>query len=297
MSIENVLTRIGQHLDKIVFNIRRWTSRAYTLMGNIIRRNYFSSIASYHRILILDTFCAFISILISIYLRIGIDLLDYSLFYILKHMLVFSLISASAFLWCRTNLPFWRYITIDDMSSIFLSVIISHILFFPLMMLMNSSDFLPYSILVINIFVLCFCLIFPRCICREINIRKRMGRAVLHNTLKKPQALLIGDIQSVKTFCQTLLTSEIEEHSFEFIGIVTIEPDDIGRTISGIPIIGGLSDINTIIRQRRSTEGEIQNIIMIGDSMAEDEEQFIRKVVSKYGITITKAKFLHEITE
>ncbi len=295
MSIENVLTKIGQNLDKIVFSIRRRANETYTLVKRLVHRDYISSIAPHHRILILDSFLSFLSFFISIHLRIGMDLLDYSLFYILKHMLVFSLVSASVFLWFKTHLPFWKYMTIDDMYPIFLAVIIANVLFFPLMMLMNSSDFLPYSILVINVFVLCFCLIIPRCICRTVNLYNEKLNSP--RAPKKPKALLAGDLQSVANFYQSISASGAEAFSFEPGGILLLEKADTGRTISGIPVIGRISDITAIIRNRQSTEDAIESVIMIGDEMQDDATKFIKKVVSKYGIKITSARLQYEITE
>ena len=295
MSIENVLTKIGQNLDKIVFSIRCWANETYKFVKRLIRRDNFSSIAPHHLILISDSFLSFLSIFISIHLRIGMDLLDYSLFYILKHMLVFSLVSASVFLWFKTHLPFWKYMTIDDISPIFLAVIIANVLFFPLMMLMNSSDFLPYSSLVINVFVLCFFLIITRCICRAVNLYK--NKPNFPHAPKKPKALLVGDMQSVANFCQSISASGAEAFSFAPGGILLLEKEDTGRTISGITIIGRISDISTIIRARQSKEDAIRSIIMIGDEMRNDEKNFIKKVVSKYGIKINSARLQYEITE
>ena len=124
-----------------------------------------------------------------------------------------------------------------------------------------------------------------------------MGQEAFRRAIKKPKALLIGDIQSVMTFCQTLFLKGMEEPSFEFVGIVLIEKADIGRTISGIPIIGELSDINTIIRARQSSKEAIKSIIMIGGEMKDDAEKFVRKIVSKYEISITSAKLQYAITE
>lgn len=302
MSIEASLSKIGKILDRGFFNIKKifvsifeWIEAANSQKSASYRH---SSTTSPYFLLAFDAFLAFLSLFISIHLRIGMDFLDYSPAYILKNMLVFSLVSTSIFLWLQTYQAFWRYTTIEDMTPIFLSVILANLLFFPLMMLMNQGDFLPYSVLIINVFVLSISLMFPRFLCRIVYNQKlskiQKFDAIVQNktqTTYVPRVLLIGNLESVEAFSREVISNDDVSFNLAPLGILTLDQADIGRTIKGIPILGELRDIDKVM-QTLAKEGVAPEQLVIAEKQLSDRaKKFLIRYAQKSNILLLHAIF------
>ena len=300
MSIEGALSKFGKILDRVIYGIKSFFIAIFedpTQYMRLSSAQKHSSANSQYCVLLFDVFLAFISLFISIHLRIGMDFLDYSPVYILKNMLVFCLVSASIFIWFQTYQAFWRYTTVEDIIPIFLSVILSNILFFPLMMLMNQGEFLPYSVLVINAFVLSIALFMPRIICKIIYAQKlkriRIVAKSITNGKKQdniPNVLLVGNIDSIEAFCNEVLHNDEIVFSIKPVGILTLAQADIGRTIKGIPVLGELRDIKKV--DNELTEGGVfLDQIVVTDKKLGDYE---KKFVARY-TTSTHKLLLHAV--
>lgn len=303
MSVEVTLSKIGKILDKTFLFIKE---NFVAIFYNVENANdqkmgmhyKHSSTVSPYFVLAFDAFLAFISLFISIHLRIGMNFLDYSPSYILKNMLVFSLVSTSIFLWMQTYQSFWRYTTIEDMTPIFLSVILANMLFFPLMMLMNQGDFLPYSVLIINVFVLSISLILPRFLCRMIYNQKlskiKKFDTIVQNSVQATQAprvLLIGNIDSVEAFSREILSNKDISFNLEPVGILTLEPADIGRIINGIPILGELRDVPQVMQMLSKAEVSPEQLVITEKQLSDNAKKFITRFAQKSNILLLHAIF------
>lgn len=308
MSIESALSKFGKILDKVVLKtigvITSILSARSSKRPDLRPRQASNSAAFPYFVLIFDSFLAFLSIFISIHLRIGMDFLDYSPIYILKNMLVFGLVSSSIFLWLQTYQAFWRYTTIEDMMPIFLAVILSNLLFFPLMMLMNQGDFLPYSVLVINVFVLSIILMVPRFLSRMFynqklskirrfeSITSRRGS----RSTEIPQVILIGSIPSVEAFSREVISNDDVSFNFDPVGVLTLEPADIGRTIKGVPILGELRDIQRVITSLNE-EGVCPRQLFISEKqLPENAKKFLLRYAESHGLILMHVMFQYSVS-
>lgn len=300
MSVEVTLSKIGKILDKTFLFIKEnFVAIFYNVENANDQKHYkhFSTISPYF-VLAFDAFLAFLSLFISIHLRIGMNFLDYSPSYILKNMLVFTLISTSVFLWLQTYQTIWRYTTIEDMTPIFLSVILANMLFFPLMMLMNQGDFLPYSVLIINVFVLSISLILPRFLCRMIYNQKlskiKKFDTIVQNSTQAthaPRVLIIGNIEAVEAFIREIISNEDVSFNLEPVGILTLEPADIGRIINGIPILGELRDVARVIQMLSKAEVSPEQLVIAEKQLSDNAKKFITRFAQKSNILLLHAIF------
>ncbi|MBQ7524697.1 MAG: hypothetical protein IJT08_03760 [Alphaproteobacteria bacterium] len=298
MSIENVLSKVGRALDGAV-----------SFCGKVLRRVFarkhkggsdkapHSGAVSPYTTLAFDSVLAFLSIFISIHLRIGMDFLDYSPAYILKNMFVFGLVSSSVFLWLQTYQSFWRHTTIEDMPPIFLSVILSNLLFFPLMMLMNRNDFLPYSVLFVNIFVLSIMLIVPRFLCRMMynqqqSKMKRFGNADRRGTpVDIPKVLLVGSSSSIETFFGEVVANDDVTFNFEPVGILSLEQTDVGHTIRGIPVLGELRDIQLVFRELNRSGVSPKQLVISEKMLPESAKKFLIRYAEAHDLLLLHVIF------
>ena len=302
MSIETMLSKVGKILDSMFFSLKKTFTSVFEWGENTNNQRSgqyrHTSTTSPYFVLAFDAFLAFLSLFISIHLRIGMDFLDYSPSYILKNMLVFSLVSTSIFLWLQTYQAFWRYTTIEDMSPIFLSVILANLLFFPLMMLMNQGDFLPYSVLIINVFVLSICLMIPRFLCKMVYNQKlskiQKFDAIVRNksqTTYVPRVLLIGNVESVEAFSREVISNDDVSFNLAPIGILTLEQADIGRTIKGIPILGELRDIDKIMQTLAKEGVPPEQLVIAEKQLSDGAKKFIIRYAQKANILLLHAIF------
>ena len=297
MSIENVLSKVGRSLDHAI-------STCSKVLGTVFSRKYkglsgkaiHSGAFSPYTTLAFDGIIAFLSIFISIHLRVGMNFLDYSPAYMLKNMFVFGLVSSSVFLWLQTYQSFWRYTTIEDMPPIFLSVILSNLLFFPLMMLMNRNDFLPYSVLVVNVFVLSIMLIVPRFLCRMMykqqqSKTKRFGNTGRHSPMEIPKVLLIGRCSSIETFFGEVVANDDVTFNFEPVGILSLEQEDVGHTIKGIPVLGELRDIQPVLRELNRNNMSIKQLVISEKVLPESAKKFLMHYAETHDLLLLHVIF------
>lgn len=296
MSLESKLSSFGKILDKSICGIKKIFSDLFVENDkNRKKKNYKSQagINSQYSILIFDSFVAFLSLFISIHLRIGMDFLDYSPAYIIKNMFVFGLVSSSIFLWLQTHQSFWRYTSVEDMVPIFLSVILSNLIFFPLMMLMNQEDFLPYSVLIINVFVLSVMLLTPRFLSRTLYNQRMNKLKKFDNLTEKeeaqvdmPPVLLIGNNASVELFLREVVINEDITFNFDPVGILSISEPDTGRTIKGVPILGEVRELARILKSLRDEGVYPRQIVITEKAIQDNVKSFLVKYVQDHGLLL-----------
>jgi O-antigen biosynthesis protein WbqV len=295
MSVERKLSTVGRCIDSVVGKAVAGTKAILpgTRHGERRGRGDTASVPQSYAILIFDSFVAFLSIFISIHLRIGMDFLDYAPAYILKNMLVFGLVSSSVFTWMQIHQSFWQYTTIEDLCPISLAVILADILFLPLMLLMNREDFLPYSVLIINTFVLTLMLIIPRLLSKVLHnqrlkkTRKMQVRCAGQNAqAENPMVLLVGSKESAEVFLSEIVSNDDITFNFDPVGILTFDPLDVGRVIRGVSIVGELRDIHTVLRTVKADGIVPRQIVITDKSIPENAKKFLVKYVKDHGLLL-----------
>jgi FlaA1/EpsC-like NDP-sugar epimerase len=291
VSFESKLSKFGKLLDAAQGKCRSLTD--FTEKNRKQKGTVHHVGASPYSVLLFDSFIAFLSIFLSIHLRIGMDFLDYSTLYMLKNMLVFGLVSASVFLWFQTYQSFWRYTSAEDVIPVVLSVIVSNIIFFPLMMLMNQEDFLPYSVLAINIFVLSLTLLIPRFTARVLyshRVAKMKKIEAMTKVEKKPSAvpqiLLIGCSASVDMFLGEISSNEDLQFNFEPVGILSIDQDEVGRAVKGVPIIGHVRQLGSVIRELAQKNVFPGQIFITEKSISDNMKKFLMSCIRNHGLLL-----------
>jgi FlaA1/EpsC-like NDP-sugar epimerase len=307
VSLEKILAKFGHHLDNAVDIIEKafldlskkvlavYSYRTKNTQAPVHAHAKNSAVTATYFILLFDSFVSFLSIFISIHLRIGMDFLDYSQVYIIKNMLVFGLVCSSVFLWLQTHQSFWKYTSTNDIISLFLSVVLSNIIFWPLMILMNQEDFLPYSVLVINVFVLSFLIIIPRFVSctlynNRINVMKHnqdMNKTATTKVYTPPDVLLVGNSYSVEVFLRETVMNEDVNFQFEPVGVVSTSASEIGRTIRGVPIIGEVRYIGGLLKKIKNEKSVTPSQLIITDkNFPENMKRYLLKHAKEHNLVL-----------
>jgi O-antigen biosynthesis protein WbqV len=234
-------------------------------------------------ILFFDGLMAFLALFIALYVRIGDEFLDYTPTFILKNMVVFALVNISVFSWMQTHKVLWRYMSLEDIVPLALAALLGSVLFFPLMVLLGQQESLPRSMPILNVLVLLFLLCFPRFIYRFIHDyhikQKRRERGII-----SIPALLIGQEDTAEAFLRSMLHSP--DVPYTALGVVTPVPQDQGRAIHGVPILGSIDALDLIIRNLTADVTLPRYLIVTEAKLTPDERYIIAEAARAYGLNV-----------
>jgi FlaA1/EpsC-like NDP-sugar epimerase len=218
-------------------------------------------------VLVFDVFLAFLSLLIAIYLRVGDEYLQYTSGFILKNMIVFVLTSLSVFIWMQTHRALWRYFSIEDCVPLTLSVILSSVLYFPLMVLLAQQEALPRSIPFVNALVYIVLLCLPRFIYRTVYDRSTIQKKRLLSEQTVP-VLLVGNSDATELFIREVMHSPAL--SYQPVGIISPNTKEKGRRIHTVPILCLSANVETFVKELRSLSKRPVQIIVTDMDLSQD---------------------------
>ncbi len=234
-------------------------------------------------VLAFDTLMAFLSLFISLYLRVGDEFLDYSPQFILKNMLVFALTSASIFCWMQTHRTLWRYITFEDMVPLSLSAILSNVIYFPLMILIAQQESMPRSVIIINNLVFITLLGLPRFLYRLVHER-HLHQNKRKNAEASIPVLLIGCSAQAESFIREVLHSP--NLPYDPIALITLDDEEIGRKIHGVPITGSLKELAFVLNDLKTANRLPKQLIITHNQLEADSRRLIAQTARLYGLTL-----------
>lgn len=235
-----------------------------------------------HSILAFDTLLAGLAFFISIYISLGFDFFEYSHAFVFKNLCVFMLITASVFMWMQIHKTLWRYFSIEDCAPLALAVLLTTLLYLPLMILLSQQETLPKAFPFINFLVFLGFLCLPRYVYRLIYEYNTQQKEKVLSEQAIP-VLLVGTGHSTDVFIQEVLHSPAL--SFEPIGILSPNNKDKGRRIHSVPILKVSSDddIQKFINEIRNLSKRPQQIIITQANLPK-EFLYIIQLVAKHSL-------------
>jgi FlaA1/EpsC-like NDP-sugar epimerase len=234
-------------------------------------------------VLVFDTLMAFLSLFIALYLRIGDEFLEFTPEFILKNMVVFALVSCSISFWMQAHRAIWRYVSLEDMIPLALSTVFSTVIFFPLMLLMAQQEALPRSVPIINALVLIMLLGLPRFIYRTIHDQHLLQKRRASFETSVP-VLLVGNGDSTELFIREVLHSP--DLPYHPLGLITLEEEEVGRHIHGVPILGTIKDFDKIISTLNKEKQSPKQIIITEADILKAKKQQVSKMAAAHGLTL-----------
>lgn len=210
-------------------------------------------------ILFFDGLLSVLSFFLSIFIVVGNDFFEYSHAYILKNMVVFLCTSLSVFLWMQIHKTLWRYFSLEDCVPLSLAVLLTTLLYLPMMILLSFQEALPKSVPFIN-FMIYLCLL---CLARYLYRTMYEHRLSHKKHLLQDQAvpvLLVGTGYSTELFIREIMHSPAL--SFAPVGIISPNVREKGRRIHTVQILGGCSDVDSLMSTVRSLPKRPSQIII-----------------------------------
>lgn len=191
-----------------------------------------------------DVVMAAISFPVSIYLRLGDRIAIEAQDYLIPGTILFTVIAAGVFRLSKMHRGIWRYASLDDLVAITKTVTLAILIFLPLLFLFTRLELFPRSVPFINWFVLMTLLGGPRFAYRVFKDR-RTEHFLERSARRRVPVLLIGANDAAETFIRQ--EGRDRDASYRIVGVVDDKGRRIGRTIHGVPVLGGLADLENIV--------------------------------------------------
>jgi O-antigen biosynthesis protein WbqV len=236
-----------------------YTGASYRGMVAIFPNNRRAFLAFLH-----DVTIAAVSIVASLYLRLGNDVLDYEPKLTVIYVAGFTLIAAGVFLLTGLYRGIWRFASLPDLFNITRAVSLTVLVFLPVMFVLTRLETFPRSILLIDWFVLIALLGGPRLAYRLFKDR---GLDHILERVKHPSVpvLLISAKDGADTFIREMRRDP--RAVYRVVGVLADTPSRVGREIYRVPILGTIDALDSVVEQLDRRGKRPQKLIITAQNL------------------------------
>ncbi|HEV7372062.1 MAG TPA: nucleoside-diphosphate sugar epimerase/dehydratase [Arenibaculum sp.] len=238
-----------------------------------------------------DVIMAGISLILSIYLRLGSSMFAYAGWDLAWWLLTFCGIAAICFRLFGMNTGIWRYASISDLVAIARAATLTILLFLLVSFLWTRLEALPRSVPVINWFVLVVLLGAPRILYRLLKDRRISGLLHGADTARTP-VVLVGAGDGTELFIRAMLTNPRAQYLV--VGIIDEKGGRVGRSIRDVEVLGMLAETDQII-DRLTRRGLRPRTLILTKPM---DGSLVRQMVrlgEKHGIEVARLPELSKL--
>lgn len=231
-----------------------------------------------------DIVMAGLSFVIAMYLRVGAT--DYRLQseLLVEGAVAMTLISAAVFWASGLYRGVWRYASMDDLMAITRAATITMLAFMVVMFLWSRMDDVPRSVPFINWFVLMALLGGPRFVYRSWKDRRIELPSL--NAGNKVPVLLIGASDGADQFLRGLRQSA--DTPYSIVGILSEQPERVGRTIRGVDVIGTVADLEPVVKDLKSRGLAPQRLVLTKDEITGAPVRDLLERAAALGLTLAR---------
>lgn len=232
---------------------------------------------------------AFLSLPLSLWLRLGTDIQYYDYTAIWLAAAIFAIIAMVIFWSMHLYRGVWRYASLNDLSAITRSVTLTIIIFVPAMFVLNRLEWVPRSTLFINWFVLIALLGGPRFVYRRFKDR-RQGRASQTTMSRRVPVLLVGAGDASDMFIRALSRNPLA--AYEVVGIVDEKGGRVGRNIQGVHVLGTIAEIPAIVDGLAQADKRPQRVIVTKDDLKTEPMRKLVDLSDEMGFALARLPIL-----
>jgi len=216
-------------------------------------------------IFVSDLLVALLSLYVTLRLLLGKDFQTLQMTFILKHCLVFSLISFALFSWMRSSQGSPKYINMEKISTFVGCAVLANLFYHPLMLLMGS---LPPLTPLLNTLVFVIGLLLPRFLAPIWKKHEEIKTNTVDLSPKIPVAI-IGYNGQIGSYLQEKDRDASKRSTlpYHFIGILLNQPLSSNDIPPPFPVLGMVHDFVSIM-QKLSLEGrEPKRLLVVQESL------------------------------
>jgi len=216
-----------------------------------------------------------LSFLISLYLRLGGEIVGYKPQLTAIYLIGFTLIAAVIYMLTGLYRGIWRYASLPDLYNIVRAVSLTILLFLPMMFVVTRLEALPRSILLINWFVLIVLLGAPRLAYRLFKDRglDHVLERTKHHTVP---VLLISAKEGADTFIREMMHNP--RAVYRVVGVLADTPSRVGREIYRVPVLGTIDSLEEVVARLDRRGKRPQKLIITARNLPGDQ---VRKLLDQ----------------
>ena len=192
-----------------------------------------------------DVFMAMLSFELSVWFRYQTYGKPQEFFFLWHGTVIFTVVCFLVFWRMGLYRGIWHYASLSDVIAIIKAVTLAILIFLPVMFVMDRLAIFPRSAMFLNWPLLVCLLMAPRLLYRFSKDGDL--RAVFEHTNDgRVPVLLIGAGDEAETFIRGLARDR--QAGYRVVGIVDHKDSRIGRDIRGITVLGGLDQVEDIVK-------------------------------------------------
>jgi O-antigen biosynthesis protein WbqV len=243
-------------------------------------------IAAFH-----DLLMASISLPLALYLRLSDDLFNVPMQFLAVDCLIFIACFACFALIFRLPKEVWRYISINELSTIIKVSVSSIITAYLIMFLYNRLEGVPRSVPILHLLILLFLLSSTRLLYRKIRENNK-GNA---GSQPKINVALIGANDHTEGFIRTV--QRRRDIQYNVVAIIDNNEARAGRNIRGVPIYSSLAQLTQILQRLEKDNKKPQRLILSEQFLDADIVQSLFAVCETQGIALARLPRPAELQE
>jgi FlaA1/EpsC-like NDP-sugar epimerase len=209
-----------------------------------------------------------LSLVASLYLRIGNDIVHYEPRLTAAYVAAFTLIAAGVFLLTGLYRGIWRFASLPDLFNIARAVTLTVLIFLPVMFVVTRLELLPRSTLLIDWFVLIALLGGPRLAYRLFKDRglDHILERAKHQTVP---VLLISAKDGADTFIREMMRDP--RAVYRVVGVLADTPSRVGREIYRVPVLGTIDALEAVVERLERRGKRPQKLIITAQNLPGDQ--------------------------
>jgi FlaA1/EpsC-like NDP-sugar epimerase len=215
-----------------------------------------------------DVVMAALSVVLSLYLRLGSEIVSYEPRLTALYIASFTAIAAGVFLMTGLYRGIWRYASLPDLFNIVRAVTSTVLIFLPVMFVLTRLEALPRSTLLIDWFVLIALLGAPR-----LGYRLFKDRGLDHVLLRAKHhsvpVLLVSAKDGADTFIREMTRDP--RAVYRVIGVLADTPSRVGREICRVPVLGTIDSLEAVVEQLDRRGKRPQKLIITAQNLPGDQ--------------------------
>ena len=233
----------------------------------------------------IDLFLAGLSINISNYIRLNF-LEDIKI-----ETLCASLLLPIIFIFLGIYKRPWRYFSISDLWSLVKACLLANIFIFLIIFIFNRLENIPRLVIILNLFTLIFFTGSIRIIYRTLS--EKFDFLSSENKSRIP-TLLIGSGDNADFFIRA---TERSDAIYNVIGIIHLDSKNKEFLIRGVPVLGGVKNLNNVLDKLQLNNKSPQKIIITSRNLHATDISNIMKIVDAKGMTIGRSQSPNQLIE
>ena len=233
-----------------------------------------------------DLLMAFLSLPISMFLRMGPDMFAYDASTIVFAATLFTAVAGTCFWIIGLYGGIWRYASLNDLMVISKAVTVSILIFVLLMFLFNRLEWTPRSTPIINWFVLAALIGAPRFLYRQFKDSRNSYKSPDGATTAQVPVLLIGAADGAEMFVRAIAKNPLI--AYQIVGIVGEKAGRVGRKIHGIKVLGTIANLPKVYRELSLAQKAPQRMIITKEDIEKSSMQKLINDADTLGVSLAR---------